>query len=195
MALAEQIGVRAIMNNLMTLAEISEYLGLPEETIYKYARHGRIPASKIGRFWRFDRLDIDRWVAQFSNRGAGDIRVLVVDDDELMRNLVTRWLDDAGCVVESASSGAEALDKTKNRNFEIIFLDLMMPGMTGPEALAEMKAQGCESDIVILTSHFDSQLMDKALENGPLTLIRKPVEKDMLQRLIRSYHSLSPAAS
>ena len=65
----------------LTVSEVSEYLKLPEETVYKYARTGRMPASKVGRYWRFEQSKIDEWVNQNSNQSSNDMHVVVVDDD------------------------------------------------------------------------------------------------------------------
>ena len=46
----------------LSVNEVSKYLKLPEETVYKYARDGRMPASKVGRYWRFDRDRLNDWV-------------------------------------------------------------------------------------------------------------------------------------
>ena len=180
---------------LLTLAEVSDYLGLPEETIYKYARNGRIPASKIGRFWRFNRGDVDNWVAKHSNRGSSSLSILVVDDEELVRSLLVRWLTDMGCDVHTASNGMEALQKVADNKLNVVFLDLMMPGMNGVETLAEIRERDKDMDVVILTSFFDSPMMEKALAYGPLTLVRKPIEKETLQRLVAAYFALTPDQS
>ena len=71
--------------NYLTVSELSDYLKLPEETVYKYARTGRIPASKVGRYWRFEQQKIDQWVEQHSNQEKQKLQVMVVDDDPALR--------------------------------------------------------------------------------------------------------------
>jgi excisionase family DNA binding protein len=54
-------------NGILTLKELSGYLRISMSTIYKFVREGKIPAQKIGRQWRFNKLAIDRWLAQSRN--------------------------------------------------------------------------------------------------------------------------------
>lgn len=49
--------------NIMTLKELAEYLKIPESTLYKIAREGGIPAQKIGKHWRFNRVAIEAWIS------------------------------------------------------------------------------------------------------------------------------------
>ena len=109
----------------MTIDEAAAYLRLSRETLYKYVQRGIMPAAKIGRHWRFDKLAIDRWIASQTdsvyteNAGtpsgaspvapAGDhMRVLVVDDDPGIRQLLRVGIQEEGCEVELAETGAEA---------------------------------------------------------------------------------------
>jgi len=56
-----------IMQRLMTIKEVADYLRLSKVTVYKMTRQGKIPASKIGRQWRYNKAEIDSWVKQKSN--------------------------------------------------------------------------------------------------------------------------------
>ena len=53
-----------MLDDVLTLKELSDYLKIPESTIYKLVREGKIPAHKIGRQWRFRKLVIDQWLGQ-----------------------------------------------------------------------------------------------------------------------------------
>ena len=55
------------MQRLMTIKEVANYLRLSKVTVYKMTRQGKIPASKIGRQWRYNKAEIDSWVKQKSN--------------------------------------------------------------------------------------------------------------------------------
>ena len=173
--------------SFLTISEVSDYLQLPEETIYKYARAGRIPASKIGRYWRFDVDKIDHWVAQHSNSSSSNLSVLVVDDDPMVRDLMCQWLRNAGCDVDLASDGHQVLDMVKASRYDIVFLDLMMPGMNGVDALREIKGYSEDINVVIVTSYFDGSMMQQALDLGPTTMIKKPVVKETLLALVKSF--------
>lgn len=171
----------------LTVAEVSEYLKLPEETVYKYARAGRMPASKVGRYWRFERAKIDDWVNQNSNQGRRLFRVLVVDDDPSVRGLLSRWLMEAGCDVMAVAGGDEAIQMVRVQVFDLLLLDLMMPRPNGVETLSVVRGIRPELEVVLVTSYFDGKMMDEALEHGALTVLKKPVDRAALEALLSAH--------
>jgi len=170
----------------LTVSEVSEYLKLPEETVYKYARTGRIPASKVGRYWRFEQGKIDHWVEEHSNQDPEPKRVVVVDDDPSIRNILSKWLRETGCHVQAFPGGAEVIASLQTEECDLLFLDLMMPAPNGVETLQAVRQIKPSLDVVIVTAYFDSRMMDEALEMGPLTVLKKPVEKEALQKVVQS---------
>lgn len=175
----------------LTVSEVSEYLKLPEETVYKYARTGRMPASKVGRYWRFERSRIDEWVRQNSNAGQHACRVLIVDDDPVVRNLLTKWTLESGADATAAASGEEAIRLVADAGYELILLDLMMPTLNGVKTLAEIRRIRPEQEVVIITAYFDSEMMEEASAFGPLRILKKPVDKNALQTLLAAPSSKS----
>jgi len=168
----------------MRLGDVADYLKLPKETVYKYARTGKLPASKIGRHWRFDRAMIDEWVRHELNVAKNPLRALVVDDEKIVRDLFARWLTEFGCEVYDADGATNALVLLKNTNVDVIFLDLNMPEMDGAELLARIKAAGVKAEVVIVTAFFDSEVMDRALEHGSLRLLKKPVSREKFIEMV-----------
>ena len=164
----------------LTVEEVSSYLKLPEETVYKYARTGRIPASKVGRYWRFERSLVDQWVASRSNQTPSGKRVFLADDDPAIRGLFGEWLRGAGCEVQTYADGNELIQGLKAGECDLLFLDLLMPTSNGVETLRRLRELRPGLPVVIITAHFDSQLMDDALAYGPLTVLRKPLDKEAL---------------
>ncbi len=171
----------------LTVAEVSEYLKLPEETVYKYARTGRMPASKVGRYWRFEQTRIDDWVNQNSNQSQSTLSVVVVDDDPAVRSLLTRWLIECGCEVTSLAGGEDAIKVINEQSCDLLLLDLMMPAPNGVETLKTLRKTHHDLEIVIVTAYFDSRMMDEALEFGPITVLKKPVKKDALVSLLAGH--------
>ena len=169
----------------LTVGEVSEYLKLPEETVYKYARTGRIPASKVGRYWRFERSRIDAWVASRSNQAEATTRVYVADDDAAVRNLFAEWLRSEGCEVGAFADGNELLSALGRRGCDLVLLDLLMPAPTGVETLRRIRDQHPDLEVVVVTAYFDSHLMDEALEYGPLSVLKKPVDRQALLSVVR----------
>ena len=168
----------------LSVAEVSKYLQLPEETVYKYARMGRIPAAKVGRYWRFERSRIDEWVNRNSNQGRRAFSVLVVDDDPAVRSLLSQWIMEQGFRVASLAGGEDAVDWVARHPCDLVFLDLMMPAPNGVETLRRLRRDHPDLEIIVITAYFDSRLMDEALEGGPVTMLKKPIDRDGLKEIL-----------
>ncbi len=175
------------MSTYLTVNEISNYLKLPEETVYKHARSGKIPAFKVGRYWRFKQEEIDQWVATNSNNPLSHMQLMVVDDDPSIRTLMGSWLTPTGCIVDSLADAESALSLLSVQYYDLIFLDLMMPTMNGVEAMRQIMKIAPDSKIVIITGYFDSKLMEDALELGPVTIVKKPFDKDTVMQVVKTY--------
>jgi excisionase family DNA binding protein len=170
----------------LTVGEVAHYLRIPEETVYKYARSGRIPASKLGKHWRFIRVEIDHWVAEQRGQFKRPFRVLVVDGESDVRRLFARWLSSAGCAATTAESGEAALSLIRqDPAYDLITLDLRTPGLNGAETLRQVKALTPGTLIAIITTEFDNPLMDEALACGPFLVVRKPLSRASFLKMIK----------
>ncbi len=187
----------------MTVHEVAAYLKIPEETIYKYARSGTIPAAKLGRHWRFEKGQIDAWYAErmkgsgfvptvvegesAGHEGGPSLRILVVDDERAIAKLLQRWLSDAGHEVECAADGVEGLRLVRSRPYDLVFLDLKMPNMDGVAFLQELGTLGDQiPQVVVMTGYADSPLMDQALDFEIRYSIDKPMDRTTVLRLVSS---------
>lgn len=160
------------MDNLMTTKEAAEYLNLNYMTVYKLAQRGRIPASKIGGNWRFKKEILDEWLTKKAVTIEGN--VLVVDDDPGVRDVLAEVISKQGYKAIAVSSGERALEELERRHYDLIFLDLVMPGMSGVEVLSAIKAKDKKVVVVIVTGYGDDPIAMEAMSQGPLFLIRKP---------------------
>jgi len=160
------------MNDLMTIKETAEYLRLNYMTVYKLAQKGQVPASRVGGAWRFKKEMLDDWIAHKSTRGAAT--VLVVDDDPAVRELLQDIVATQGHKVLAVETGEEALEALARRHFDLIFLDLVLPGKSGVETLEEIKARDSKALAVIVTGSGDDHMATEAMALGPLLLLRKP---------------------
>lgn len=180
----------------LTVSEASDYLKIPEETLYKYARNGVIPASKVGRYWRFDQEKIDGWIRSHSNEARSPLHVLVIDDDQAIRNFLSKWLTEVGCDVVCLASGADAEFIVKQHGTELVLLDLMMPAPNGVETLKALRRTAPALPVVIVTAYFDGIMMEEAMEEGPITVLKKPVSKGALIALVaRLGHPVGQSAA
>ncbi len=165
--------------------EAALFLGTHVETVRRLARRGEIPAFKVGKDWRFHRSALRQWSeAQYPRQTRPN--VLVVDDEEAIRHLIQHFLTEEGYGVLQAADGKEGLDLLRDKSIDLILLDLKMPGMNGPEFLRQMRRQGLELPVIIITGFPDSDLVMRAMTHGPVTLLAKPLTRDMLLRAVRT---------
>ncbi len=108
------------------------------------------------------------------------VKVLVVDDEEVIRNLFTDVLSDEGCEVTAVSRGAEAVARVRDNAFDIVFSDVHMPGMNGVETLKAIKDISPEMVVVMMDS-YPNHLLAQAQEAGAVTCLHKPFNiKDVI---------------
>lgn len=103
------------------------------------------------------------------------IKVLVVDDEEIMRDLFTDLLQDKGYAVITAANGKEAEGKISESFFQVAFIDVHMPIMNGVETLRMIKEFSPKTAIVMMDS-FPDILLDEAERAGAITCIHKPFD-------------------
>ncbi len=108
-------------------------------------------------------------------------RVLVVDDDPVNVEVLCCHLKDRGFEVLAASDGEKAFEFFKTEKFDLILLDLVMPGMTGFE-VAKQAGSRAGAPVIILTGHADEELRKAALNIGVKDLLAKPYDFDAIDR-------------
>ena len=108
-------------------------------------------------------------------------RVLLVEDNPVGALLASTLLKREGCAVETAASGHEALDALKRARYDLVFMDMRMPGMDGPSAARAIRARGDETPIVALTAHAFAEDRRACLEAGMDDHLVKPLELDALR--------------
>lgn len=170
------------MEELINIKEAASYLRLNYMTVYKLAQKRRLPAFKVGGNWRFKRGLLDEWIVQQANSGKGS--VLVVDDDLMILDMLREMVQGQDYSVTTAASGELALEQVDKKHFDLIFLDLKLPGIQGVDLLEAIKKKDKDAVIVIVTGYADDPMALKAMALGPLLLIRKPFrEKDIIEAL------------
>jgi DNA-binding NtrC family response regulator len=110
--------------------------------------------------------------------------VLVVDDDALLRRALTDRLGFWGHAVTEAADGAEAMDALLRRRFDLVLLDLSMPGMSGLEVLRRLREEGSDVDVVILTAHGSIESAIEAMKQGAIDFLLKPADLELLKRIV-----------
>ena len=105
-------------------------------------------------------------------------RVMVVDDEETVRSLLQRTLEEAGYDVDTAANGEEALDRMSQLSIGVVFLDVKMPGMSGMEVLAKLTADWPDTCVIMATAVGDAQTVVEAMKIGAYDYITKPFSRD-----------------
>lgn len=107
-------------------------------------------------------------------------KILVVDDEDIIRESLSFILKKEGYLVEEAANGKEAYDKIKQDSFDLVISDLEMPVMKGTELLKEIKNLDIKTSVIIVTAFGSLDTAIRALRNGASDYILKPVEFDEL---------------
>lgn len=113
-----------------------------------------------------------------------DYSILIIDDEETQRNVLSGYLQKKGFKVFSASSGDSGIDIAKSNLIDIVLSDYKMPDKTGIEVLAEVKSINPEISFVIITAYGTVENAVKAIRLGAYDYISKPVDLDELDILI-----------
>ena len=168
----------------MTLAELSRWLRFSQRTIYKMLVAEEIPALKIGSKWRFDRAVVRAWLKQKAS--AAKLRLLVIDDEPMIGALFKSIFASSDHEVVVAANGAEGIRKLTEYEPDLVFLDLLMPGMDGAQVLGKIRLISPALPVIIITGYPESACVDRALEYGPVTIMKKPLSPEAVRSAVES---------
>ncbi len=111
-------------------------------------------------------------------------RILIVDDEESLREMLKEFLEGEGMLVELAQNGREALEKLHSLSFDLVLLDLRMPGVSGVEVLQEIKKEEPELPVVVITAYGSVDNAVETLKMGAFDFITKPFKLEELLNTI-----------
>lgn len=117
---------------------------------------------------------------------AEKISILIVDDEESVRDSLSNWFVEDGYSVECAENAKKALHMLEDREFDIILADIKMPGMDGMEMHRRIRALNKDSIVIIMTAFASVDTAVQALKDGAFDYITKPFDPDDLSHLIRN---------
>ncbi|HEX4345951.1 MAG TPA: response regulator [Vicinamibacterales bacterium] len=186
-----------IDETFLTTEEVLEYLQVNLRTVYRLIKAGKIPAVRVGRQWRFRKRDIDAWLDSQRPRGgaprgaaaptaagatpparpaAGNARprVLVVDDEASIRDLLSKTLALAEYEVDVAPDGRAALERMRMYPYDLLIADLKMPGMDGLTVIREAKRYKADLPVIIITGFSTENSAIEAVNLGVAGYLTKP---------------------
>jgi two-component system response regulator HydG len=108
------------------------------------------------------------------------MNIMIVDDEKIVRESLFHWFKKGGHTVDKASSGFEALEKLEKKPFELLFVDIKMPEMSGIELLEKVKAAYPETIVIIITAYGSIETAVKAMKLGASDYLLKPFKPDYL---------------
>ncbi len=114
-------------------------------------------------------------------------RILVVDDEAPMRESLKDWLTEDGYEVGLASGGEQAIAMARERDWDVILLDLKMPGMDGLETLRRLKGEdpGTDAQVIIMTAYGTIDTAVQAMKEGAFDYLLKPFDPDQVEMEIQ----------
>jgi excisionase family DNA binding protein len=169
-------------DSFLTTEEVLDYLQVNLRTVYRLIKAGKIPAVRVGRQWRFRKRDIDTWLessrpgARLSNDSGGGERprILVVDDEQAVRDLLAKTLTMADYDVDAASDGPAAIERLRAVTYDLLITDLKMPGMDGLSLIRETRKISAELPIIVITGYSTEASAIEAINLGVAGYLTKP---------------------
>ena len=138
-------------------------------------------------------LDFESATKDYVELELPAMRVLVVDDAEENRNLLSVVLEEAGVEHEMAENGQQAVDLARRENWDAILMDMQMPIMDGYTATRTLREQGYTAPIVALTAHAMRGDEQKCLDAGCTGFLTKPIDFDQLLMLLAEIAGVDPS--
>ncbi len=182
-----------IDETFLTTEEVLEYLQVNLRTVYRLIKAGKIPAVRVGRQWRFRKRDIDAWLDSQRLRGARSAaavaapaapvprpstsarpRVLVVDDEASIRDLLSKTLTMSDYDVDTAPDGRSALERMRLYPYDLLITDLRMPGMDGLAVIREARRYKADLPVIVITGFSTEASAIDALNLGVAGYLTKP---------------------
>ena len=128
-------------------------------------------------------FDIDR-IITIIEEVLEKILILVVDEQVSDREAMKTILTDRGYRVATAKDGAEAIEMVKSRHYDIIFLDVKLPGMDGVQVFEQVKEIDPTATVIMMTGYTEEGLLKRAIGEGAYTCIYKPFDMEKVIRLV-----------
>src|SRR5260370_4990694 len=177
-------------DTFLTTEEVLAYLQVNLRTVYRLIKAGKIPAVRVGRQWRFRKRDIDAWLETQRPRGSrtaqtpasrpgaaaagGRARVLVVDDEATIRDLLSKTLALAEYDVDMAHDGRSALERLRIIPYDLLIPDLKVPGVDRLTVIRAARRLKADLPVIIITGFSNEASAIEAVNLGVSRYLTKP---------------------
>jgi two-component system response regulator AtoC len=151
--------------------------------ILKPASNGNEQAEKATTMTTLDAVEADSIPAATTE----DRRILVADDDPDIRILLKTFLEDEGYTVSEAANGQDALDGVRSGSYDLVLLDMRLPGMTGMDVLKQLREKQGDVPVILITAYGSPNIAIQASSLGAYSFITKPFELDDVLLTISRY--------
>ena len=131
-------------------------------------------------------FDIDKIIAIIEELLHERILILVVDDQFGDRETLKAILEDKGYRVATAKDGGEAIQMVEEKHYDIIFLDIRLPGMDGVETFERVKEIDPKAAVIMMTGYTEEDLVKRAVSGGAYTCIYKPFDMEKVIGLVEN---------
>ena len=178
-------GGAKMTDGLMTVPELANHLKVELRTLCRYLKvhplahkDAQLPAIRMGGRWRFRKEDIDQWLLQhplLQVQARQQPRILVVDDDENFRTMLLDLLETSGYMAQGAEDGETALALLREVTFDLLMVDLRIPGMGGIELIRQARSLYPHARVIILTGYADKESAIDAASLGVADTMEKPI--------------------
>jgi excisionase family DNA binding protein len=181
-----------IDETFLTTDEVLAYLQVNLRTVYRLIKAGKLPAVRVGRQWRFRKGDLDAWLESQRARAARSAealsssspgvptaeterpRILVVDDEASIRDLLSKTLALADYDVDVAPDGRSAVERLRMLAYDLLITDLKMPGMDGLGVIREARRLKADLPVIIITGFSTEASAIEAANLGVAGYLTKP---------------------
>ena len=176
----------------LTTDQLLAHLKVTLRTVYRLIEDGKIPAVRVGRQWRFRKTDIDAWLERERSHSSrpmvpsappaqpaqpdGRLRVLVVDEEASVRDLLSKALALAEYDVDVAHDGRVAIERIRLVSFNLLITELKMPGMDGLAVIRAAQRLNANLPVIVITGFSTEASAIEAVNLGVSGYLTKPLK-------------------
>lgn len=113
-------------------------------------------------------------------------RILIIDDDSLVLKSCQRVLEETGYDITAVTSGAEAYPLLEQRGFDLVLVDMKMPGEDGVQVIEHIRSKGLDTPILGMSGYSTGETIKQSLEGGADDFISKPFRPDELVQAVQN---------